>query len=351
MRILLCFILFIFHTTFTSFAQDSIYRIAFGSCSHQDKAIPVFHTILQHQPDLFIFLGDNIYGDTDNMCKMRRKYRKMAKNEDYKVLQNSLPIIATWDDHDYGENDAGRHYKKKQKSKKLFLKFFNESKESERYKRDGIYTSYYYTVNGKNLQIILLDNRTFRDNLLLYNGSLASDTNYTYYLDYSPHTNSDSTILGEKQWLWLENELKKPADVRIIGSSTQFSTQYNGYESWANFPSEQLRMQKLIQSTNANGIVFISGDVHYAELSKMESDFTYPLYDLTASGLTEQWRFATPNINRIGNAVMENHFGMININWNEPEIQISMEIWDVNNNLRLLHVIPLEELKYAVEKR
>ena len=329
----------------TCFSQDTITSIAFGSCAHQDKPTPILNLIPTHHPDLFIFLGDNIYADTKNMGLMKKKYKKLGKKAEYKKLKESTPILATWDDHDYGMNDVGRHYEKKKESKKIFLKFFHEPKNSERRKHEGIYTSYIYHVDGKILQIILLDNRTFRDDLLPYDGSLKTDSLYKYELDYSPIQTPDSTFLGEMQWKWLETELVKPADVRIIGSSTQFATQFNGYETWANFPREQERMFNLINSTKANGVFFISGDVHYSELSKRTDTGTYPIYDLTASGLTEEWKFATPNKYRIGNAIMENHFGLIKIDWKAPGINVTLEIWDVNNQLRIQQLINMNDLK------
>ena len=331
--------------TVSLFGQDSISRIAFGSCGHQDKPLTIFQTVVNHQPDLFIFLGDNIYGDTDKMCALKRKYRKLSHNENFKKLKETTPIIATWDDHDYGFDDSGRYYSKKEKSKEIFLNFFKEPRNSKRREHNGIYTSYYYKVNGKTLQIILLDNRTFRDNLLAYNGSLKNDTNYRYTLDYSPIESADSTFLGDEQWKWLKDELLKPADVRIIGSSTQFATQYNGYETWSNMPYEQKKMLELIKSTNAKGVFFISGDVHYSELSKLEYPDLYPIYDLTSSGLTEEWKFATFNKYRIGKPVMENHFGIIDINWNSQNPTISLEIWDFKDTQRISQLIKLEELK------
>lgn len=332
-------------TLSTCFSQDTITTIAFGSCMHQDKPSPILNIIPSHHPDLFIFLGDNVYADTDKMCFMKKVYKRQGKKSEYQNLKKSTPIIATWDDHDYGQDDIGRHYIKKKQSKEIFLDFFDEPMGSERRKHDGIYTSYTYTVEGKILQIILLDNRTFRDDLLEYDGSLKSDSLYPYKLYYSPIQTADSALLGEAQWKWLETELLKPADVRIIGSSTQFATQYNGYEAWANFPKEQERLYNLINSTKANGVFFISGDVHYSELSKREDTGTYPIYDLTASGLSEEWKFATPNKYRIGNAIMENHFGLINIDWKAPGINVKLEIWDVNNQLRIEQLINMNELK------
>ena len=320
-------------------------RIAFGSCGHQDKPLEIFRTIEQNNPDLFIFLGDNIYGDTKKMNVLRKKYKKLSNNQNYASLRKHTQILATWDDHDYGENDVGKYYPKKEQSKKVFLKFFGESKHSERTKRKGIYTSYLFKDTSGTLQIILLDCRTFRNNLRPYDGSLSGDTTHAYTMDYSPYPeNSDSTLLGEEQWMWLKEELIKPATVRIICSSTQFATQYNGYETWANFPGEQHRMIELIKETRANGVMFISGDVHYAELSVREYPDIYAIHDLTSSGLTEEWKFATPNSYRIGDPVMENHFGLIELNWAEK--RISLEIRNVQNTIKLSHLIAINELTF-----
>jgi len=324
---------------------DSIFKIAFGSCGHQNHSIPIFNNIVKHQPNVFVFLGDNIYGDTKVMDTLRAKYQRLAQKPSFKNLKENTAIIATWDDHDFGENDAGRHYPFKEESKEIFLDFFEEPKDSKRRKHDGLYTSYYYNSGGKTIQIILLDGRTFRDNIKYYEGEFQHDRRYFYQLGYGPQLSADSTFLGEEQWKWLESEFQKPADVRIIGSGTQFGIEFNGYEAWANFPHEQLRMLKLIKKTKANGVLFISGDVHYAEISKLMVSNLYPIYDVTSSGLSSTWHFATPNLNRIEGPVMENHFGMLSINCTDTIPTIKMEIWDINDNQRIEHTISLEELK------
>jgi alkaline phosphatase D len=254
-----------------------------------------------------------------------------------------MPILATWDDHDFGWNDSGRHYPLKKESKEVFLDFFG-APEPEIQNHEGIYYSRMYDHGDKKLQIIMLDMRTFRDKLLPYNGNRKGEKGYEYELDYSPYTTSDSTMLGVEQWKWLERVLKQPADLRIIGSSTQFGITHNGYEAWANFPHEQKRMTDLIKSTKANGVLFISGDVHYAELSRLKVDGLYPIYDVTASGITSTWDFATPNDNRIAGAVMENHFGLLTIDWNKDDPTIKMEVHDVSGKLRFGKTINLSEL-------
>ncbi len=326
--------------------KQSVMKIAFGSCGYQDEPLPIFNEIVKHHPDLFIFLGDNIYGDTYNMDTLRAKYRRLASKKSFQNLVNSTEILATWDDHDYGDNDGGRHYPFKEESKEIFLEFFNEPPNSERRNHEGIYDSYEYKILNKIIQIILLDTRTFRDNLIDYNGEFDHNSRYFYSLDYSPHQDADSTMLGEKQWAWLDRELQKKADLRIIGSSTQFGIEYNSYEAWANFPHEQKRFLNLIKKNKTNGVVFISGDVHYAEISKLDSPGLYPIYDVTASGLSSTWDFATPNKNRIEGPVMDNHFGLFTIDFNDKRPNIKVEIWDIRGNPRIEYTIPLEEIRF-----
>lgn len=323
-----------------------ISRIAFGSCANEMKPQPILDLVVQHKPDVFVYLGDNIYGDTYNMQVLQSKYDSLAAKPEFQRLKRSVKILATWDDHDYGWNDAGKYYPYKKESKELFLNFFEEPAASERRKHEGVYTSYYFEGKGKRLQLILLDNRTFRSDLRLYRGELSRQAKYFYPLDYYPHQIEDSTLLGADQWQWLEGELKKPADIRIIGSGSQFGITYNGYEAWANFPHEQKRFIDLIKKTRANGVLFISGDVHYAEISKLQTEGCYPIYDITSSGITSTWMFATPNDNRIEGPVMDNHFGLISINWEVKDPLIKMEIWDVRNNQRIEHSIKLSEIRF-----
>lgn len=322
-------------------------KIAFGSCGKTKSGLPILNLVVDHHPDLFIFLGDNVYGDTYDMEVLQNKYKKLNSLESYQNLKNTTPIIATWDDHDFGWNDAGRHYPFKEESKKIFLDFFEEPTDSDRWNHEGIYTSYIKEYDGKKLQIILLDNRTFRDDLKPYNNEFSDNEAFFYHIDYAPYSlNSDSTFLGEEQWLWLEKQFEKEADIRIIGSGSQFGISYNGYESWANFPNEQKRMIDLIQQKKVNGVVFLSGDVHYAEISKYESSNIYPIYDVTASGLSSKWHFATSNTNRIEGPVMENHFGLLTIDWKKEETSLKMEIWDELNNQRIEHTINLNKISF-----
>lgn len=328
------------------YAQSDTFRLAFGSCANQSHPLPIYDVVVKHKPNVFALLGDNVYADTKDYNAMVSIYNRMAEKPTYKNLKANVPIIATWDDHDYGENDAGKNFSAKDTSKRAFLNFIEEPESSPRWSRGGVYDSYYYTFNNKTIQVILLDVRWFRDDLKPYDGRKKWNPRYWYYKRYAPYEiDAKQTILGDEQWIWLEEELMKPADIRIIGSGSQFGNSWNGYESWANFPNEQQRLFNLIQKTKANGVLIMSGDVHYAELSKLTPKNLYPIYDLTASGLSSTWEFATPNKNRIEGPVMQNHFGMITLIDKETDCDIILEIWDVKDKRCIQKRISLSELK------
>ncbi|MFO0941894.1 MAG: alkaline phosphatase D family protein [Pirellulales bacterium] len=324
-------------------SNSLITRIAFGSCQTQDEPLPILETVVQWNPQLFVYLGDNIYGDTNDMKVLEAKYAKMNAKPEFQKLRANVPTIATWDDHDYGANDAGKEYPFRKESKEIFLKFWNEQPQTLRRQREGIYTDYWFKDEklSKALHVIVLDSRTFRDPPM--KNPLPSWKN-----DYLPDTDPTKSILGETQWKWLEEKLKEPADVRLICSSIQFSHEYNGFESWTNFPRELTKMVDLIKSTRASGVIFISGDVHWGELSALRAPGCYPLYDLTASGLNRDWESIEPNRNRIGNACPDFHFGMIEINWNAvPSPTITFRIHDMTGRGRVRKTVKLSDLQFA----
>ena len=165
------------------FVESQELRSAFGYCGHQDKPLTILKDVAKTKPDYFIFLGDNIYGDTRDMKLLESKYQQLGKNKNFKALKKKTKILATWDDHDFGENDAGKHYPKKQESKELFLDFFDEPKKSERRTHEGIYTSYMIEYKKMLVQIILLDCRTFRSDLNHYDSTYSVDTIFRHRID------------------------------------------------------------------------------------------------------------------------------------------------------------------------
>lgn len=318
---------------------QNVSRIGFGSCADQNSNQPVLEQVAARKPDVFCWLGDNIYGDTRNMKTLVRKYSKLGCKQEFRDLNRVAHFLAVWDDHDYGENDAGKEYPMKEESKNIFLDFWSEPQTSERWNHPGIYHSQTFGPEGQRVQFIMLDTRTFRDPLLRADGPEWKN-------DYKPNYDSSATFLGAEQWQWLEGALQEPADLRVIMSSNQFGITYNGYEAWANVPIERQRMIDLIATTRANGVVFISGDVHWAEISKQEVENGYPLYDITSSGITQEWSSTEPNGNRIGEPFRANNAGLIDIDWEQEDPLIQFKIIDVNGTEVLRHQVHLSELSF-----
>ena len=319
------------------------FRIAFGSCAHQDKAQPMVGIAADKELDAFVFLGDNIYGDTEIMDTLTAKYSRLAAKSTFQKLEKSSPIYSVWDDHDYGENDAGRHYPFKAESKEIFMDFWKVPEDSDRRKHPGIYGVEYLKKGDLTVQLIMLDTRTFRDNLIFREKADSIEHKNDYARNQSP----DSTFLGAAQWSWLEETFKQAADVRIIASSNQFSHEYNGWESWTNVPHEQQKMIDLIQKTKANGVVFISGDVHWGEISRLPVQGGYPIYDVTSSGITQTWDIIEPNKNRIGDAVPQNNIGMIDIAKKDGNVLIELSIIDSTANKVVSRSLQLSEISFS----
>ncbi|MDA0708973.1 MAG: alkaline phosphatase D family protein [bacterium] len=81
-------------------------RLAFGSCARIDLPQPIWHTIAQWHPDVFVTLGDIIYADTHNLRQMRAMYGQMDHQAEFAAFRKTCPIVGIWDDHDFGENDG-----------------------------------------------------------------------------------------------------------------------------------------------------------------------------------------------------------------------------------------------------
>ena len=338
-------------------ADVPLERIAFGSCAIQDQPQPIWDGIVELKPQLFVFLGDNIYGDSIDMDVMRAKYKLLANQPGFQKLKQSCQVIGTWDDHDYGANDAGVEFPMKRESQQVFLDFFEVPKDDPRRHQEGVYSSRIYGPTGKRLQLILLDTRYFRSPLV--SGYKTGEPGEGYRGVYGPNTDTRSTVLGETQWRWLEEQLNFPAELRVIGSSIQLIANEHGYEMWDNFPHERQRFLRLLQKTKANGVVVLSGDRHLAEISRINSNaengLGYPLFDVTSSSLNAPNRNFTKsgvrfinqvNSYRVGLQYFDTNFGSILINWDQPDPVVRLQVRDEKGDVVLQQRVSLSQLRH-----
>ncbi len=300
--------------------------LSFASCNNQNIKNNLWQPILQHNPDLFIWGGDIIYSDTEDMKFMTENYNKMKGDPAYVDFKNQVPILGTWDDHDYGLNDGGENYSQKDSVQQIFLDFFDVPKDDPRRKQKGIYFAKEFKVNDSLIKIIILDTRFFRSDL-------SKDP--TGEKRYIPNNSGEITMLGQEQWKWLERELtNSKAQFNVIMSSIQFLSYEHGFESWGTMPKEVHKMENILVKSKARGVIFLSGDRHIAEISKKDvKGLNFPLIDITSSGMTHSYDSFSgePNAYRWAEVVSQKNFGILRFDFDKNVVK--MEIRGEGNTL------------------
>lgn len=293
--------------------------IAFGSCNKHTIKNSLWNDVLASEPDLWIWGGDNIYADTPDANAIAKMYKAQKRVPGYHKLRKKVPVIGTWDDHDYGLNDGGEEWVAKRESQQAFLDFLDVPANSPRRSQEGIYTAHRITTPQGTVDIIVLDTRYFRS-------SLTPDRSGEKR--YVPNEYGQGTVLGEAQWSWLGKALKNTtADFNIIVSSIQFLSDQHGFETWGNFPHEVDRLKGLIEESGAKGVFILSGDRHISEFSITELDhLDYPLIDFTSSGLTHAYREfdGEPNPYRLGQVVNTESFGLVRLNFTNKTVRFQI---------------------------
>ncbi len=296
------------------------FTVAFGSCNMSQEPNPFWEDILAEDPDVWIWGGDIVYADTDDVERLRSIYAMQDTVAGYAKLRSEVPVIGTWDDHDFGLNDGGSDFAIKEESQQVFLDFMGVPKDSERRSREGVYASHEYEVSGGKVKVIVLDTRYFRSELIK-----DEDSNKRY----KPTMDSTATVLGETQWQWLENELNgSDADFNLIMSSIQVLSGEHGFETWGNFPLEVKKLENIIVKSGAQGVIILSGDRHISEFSRTDVvGLPYPLVDFTSSGLTHSYSSFSgePNQYRTGEVVSDKSYGVITFDFEKKEADMRMK--------------------------
>lgn len=312
-------------------------EIAIFSCyDNADDATQLWNDVAAQGVDLGLWLGDNIYADTTSMTTMRSKYDAKKQNVGYSAfMSRNIPIMATWDDHDMGVNNAGKYYSARTGSQAEFVRHFDFPLTDPRNANGGgtqlgIYSSKLFgtQANSDRVHIILMDARYHRSPTFSAAGTCEG---------------AASSFLGASQWTWLENQMRTvTSEIKIIGSGIQHlnptwtrssmtsycaydgssgtfvaanaemgepvsTTNSNSYEMWAEIPQERRRLLRLAQESISTGktklVLFVSGDQHWGELHRkvipaVGQHNATSVYEITASGINQNWSPAERNANR-----------------------------------------------------
>lgn len=295
--------------------------IAFGSCNNQKQPQDIWQSIDKTDPDVWIWLGDNIYADTENMKIMEKDYQLQKSHPGYRDFIKDRQVIGIWDDHDYGVNDGDKYFPKARESKVLMLEFLNVPKSHPVWEREGAYQSYSFNDGHKKIKVILLDGRSFRDKLVKKKGRYIPD----------PH----ASLLGDDQWEWLNGQLEEEnVDLFLISCGIQFIPEQHKFEKWANFPTDRSRLFSLLVEKQPGAVFLLSGDRHIAEVSCTSLDgLDYPLCELTSSGLTHAWEEIgeEPNSFRSGPLIAQRNFGLLKLRFDKKgDLILGVEVKSVD---------------------
>jgi len=297
--------------------------LAFGSCSHQEKfaeSQPIWNAVVKEKPDIFLFIGDNIYAPgrahqyPDDKQKVRAIFRELyAQNRQIPELQpllRSAYCFGLWDDHDYGPNNSDRTFKHKDVALEVFREFF-----------PGTYglpdaPGCFQKITWGDIDIFMLDDRSFRD----------------------PNRDEKrKTMFGKAQLEWLKNGLKNStAKVKLIVNGNQMLSDKHVNESWGGlYPEECRNFLRFIWDNNIGGTFFLAGDRHFAELiRKPDPKGVGPdLYELTSSPLANghyERGGKEPNPERVKKYTDGVNFGLLKINTTIEQPLVEMTIKDTN---------------------
>jgi alkaline phosphatase D len=301
-----------------SLHSQETYKIALGSCLHQDHPAPIWDAVNDNNIDSFFFLGDNIYGDVPSGLpwKLKRSYDKQKKVLPSWLMSKQIHVI--WDDHDYGKNDGGGSYHFKEYAQDLYIDFWDIPDNDPRANREGIYYQQLQNINGLRVLFVGLDTRYFRSNI-----EEKDDV-------YLPNLEPDATFLGDEQWEWLTDTLKQEHDLLIMASSIQVLATEHRFEKWSNIPSERNKLLTLLESLDSRVIV-VSGDRHRAGLYQY-NDIT----EITASSLNRPTFSEETDSLLLGKTYTENNFGLLSIEKDNVEIRV------INVDNQILESIILE---------
>lgn len=239
----------------------------------------IFDRMAAQQPDLTLWLGDNLYFREVDYSSPESMARRWAYERRQPFLQKLLRTgahAAIWDDHDYGPNDANSSFVHKQAALELQQRYW----ANRSYGLPGT-PGAFGTFSFNDVDVFLLDNRWYRDDPDLNDAQRA--------------------MYGAAQMRWLKNALlASTARFKLIaGGSQQLHKSPRG-DSWMQYPAEREDFLKFLADSKLPGVLFLSGDVHRSEFAKLERPGLYPLHELTCSPLSSGTHYDEKLLERPG---------------------------------------------------
>ena len=316
------------------------FRFALGSCVYVNEPAydrsgrayggeyDIFTSINAQRPDFMLWLGDNNYlreADWNTRTGIYRRYTHSRAVPEMQPLLARTHNYAIWDDHADGPNDSNRSFGMKETTRAAFQDFWANPNYGQ---ADG--RSICGSFEWSDVQVFLLDNRWFRSP----NG----------------HNTKEGSYLGPEQLRWLLDALAtSSATFKLIAVGGQVLNPAKVFENYSNYEQERAALLQGIADRRISGVVFLDGDRHHTELTKLDRPGTYPLYDFTCSPLTSAAATGArteANTGRIdGTLVMERNFALIDVSGPRASRQLKISVLDHVGKLLWERSLSAAELK------
>jgi alkaline phosphatase D len=318
-------------------------RAAVGSCAYINEpaydrpgtpyggGYEIFETIARQQPDLMVWLGDDIYyreADVITPAGMRRRWAVDRSLPELQPLWGSVPSYAIWDDHDFGPNDADRTFPLREESLRIFKDYWMNPSYGT-LETPGVFGRFTWS----DAEFFLLDDRFYRAPESLPDGP-------------------EKRMFGAGQLRWLEESLlSSRATWKIVATGSQMWNDHTRFETFAHFPGEQKELLDFLRTAKIEGVIFVTGDRHHTELLKRQEPGLYPLYELTSSPLTSgasQLREEKDNPLRVPGTWVTGtrNFGLIEITGPEKDRVLTLRTLDTSGKELWRHRIARRELSF-----
>ena len=302
-------------------ADRTSLKVAFGSCLDQEKSMAILDKVKETAPDMFLMIGDNVYGDTPTGALSRLESAYAQQKANFVSMDPDFPVEAIWDDHDYGINDGGLEHSNKEEAETMFFDFWEIDSGDIRRTRPGLYWEQRLQISDKIVQIITLDTRYFRGPLDITDeyGAVGKER-------YLPTDDTTRSMLGVSQWLWLEEKLKVPADYRLIISSIQFLALGHGWECWKIFPHERDRLVAMLDNYGLDNVLFLTGDRHRGGLYQLTTQGGNTIHEITSSPLNATtFPGEEDGPLRLGATYTISNFGLITIDTSQNTMLVELK--------------------------
>lgn len=253
------------------------FTIALGSCTYINEEkydrpgkpyggdYRIFNSIADQHPDVMLWLGDNIYlrePDLNSWQGILHRYTHARALPEMQRLLRGTQHVAIWDDHDFGPNDGDASWIHSDLTQRAFELFW----PNPTYGVPGV-SGICTMLSYNDVDLFLMDDRSHR-----VPGEMKTAT---------------PTILGAAQIDWLIQALKySAAPFKLVALGGQFLSDADEFENYASVPAERQLIIDRIDKENISGVVFLTGDRHFTEMSELVLKDSTVLRDLTVSPLT-----------------------------------------------------------------